>query len=94
MKTTQLLGEMAEIARRAGYDEAARVIAAYLLDRADQYDTESPCWIALAHAAKGVMKGEPLEAERHGEYDADLYRRVDGMRGKAPPVNSRAGVDE
>lgn len=52
-------------------------VAAYLIDRADQYDTESPCWIALADAAHNIMNGEFEAAVAHGELDgADLLDRV------------------
>lgn len=50
-------------------------VACYLIDRADQYDTESPCWVALADAAKAVMRGEVEEAVSHGELDDDDIRR-------------------
>lgn len=61
----------------------ARDVAAYLLDRADQYDTESPCWIALAAAAENIMRGEVGNAERNGDFDAALYARVDGFTPQA-----------
>lgn len=57
-----------------------RDVAAYLLDRADQYETKSPCWVALADAAEALMNGEVEGAVVHGEFDEALYARVDGMR--------------
>lgn len=57
-------------------------VAAYLLDRADQYATESPCWIALADAAEAVVRGEAQVAAEHGEFDEDLLRRVEAMRAR------------
>lgn len=52
-------------------------VAAYLIDRADQYAAESPCWVALADAAKAVMRGEVEEAVKHGELDdRELRERV------------------
>lgn len=72
-----------------------RDIAAYLLDRADQYDTDSPCWIALADAAHNVMQGEIGRAKREGEFDAALYDRVDGFGpGTARPINPKLGTDD
>lgn len=56
-----------------------RDVAAYLLDRADQYETDSPCWIALADVAQNIMRGEVIAAERNGDFDAALYARVDSM---------------
>ncbi len=72
-----------------------RDIAAYLLDRADQYDTDSPCWIALCDAARNVMQGEIGRAKRENEFDAKLYKRVDSFGpGAARPVDPRLGVDD
>lgn len=50
--------------------------AAYLLDRADQYETDSGCWVALADAAHSIMLGEVESAKRHGELDEELYERL------------------
>jgi hypothetical protein len=52
------------------------MVAAYLTDRADQYTTESPCWIALTDAATEVINGEVEEAAHSGELDDDLRARV------------------
>jgi hypothetical protein len=54
---------------------ADEVVAAYLLDRADQYDTSSPCWIALADAAKDILMGDHKQANLEGNLD-DLTDRV------------------
>lgn len=72
-----------------------RVVAAYLLDRADQYDTESPCWISLSDAASAVVNGEVEAAWTHGELeDGPLLTRIAKLRGKTTrPVEPRAGVD-
>lgn len=70
-------------------------VAAYLLDRADQYETESPCWIALADAAANIANGDALASLRAGELDdAPLRRRVASMatRGIKPVIPS-AGVE-
>jgi hypothetical protein len=67
----------AEAEAAAGYAKAARIIAAYLLDRADQYETESPCWIALTDAAKSIVRGEAVEAFEAGEFEPALLARVD-----------------
>lgn len=72
-----------------------RDVAAYLLDRADQYVTESSCWIALADAAHNIMLGEVHKAIVENEFDEPLYERVDGFaRGKPRRVVPYAGVDE
>lgn len=71
-----------------------RDVAAYLLDRADQYETESPCWVALADAARNVMLGEVEAAKDHGELDASLYERLARMKGVARAVDPRAGIDD
>ena len=55
----------------------ARDVAAYLLDRADQYDDGCFCWLALAEAARNIMAGEVEAAKRNGDFDAALYARVD-----------------
>lgn len=56
-----------------------RDVAAFLLDRADQYDTSSPCWVSLADAAEDVVHGEVAARESRGEFDDDLYARVDTL---------------
>lgn len=69
--------------------------AAYLLDRADQYVTDSACWTALADAAHNIMLGEVEAAKRAGELDAELYERLADMTlGEPKPVDPTAGVDE
>ena len=56
-------------------------VAAYLLDRGDQYVTESASWIGLVDAAEAIMKGELHESIDHGELDDPaLVRRALGMR--------------
>ena len=65
-----------------------RNVAAYLLDRADQYDTESPSWVGLADAAEAVANGEVEAAVANGEFarDDDIKRRVRLMtKRKAKP---------
>lgn len=62
-------------------------VAAYLLDRADQYATKDPCWIALADAAHALMDGTFDDVASAGELeDADLLRRVRGFRETAEKV--------
>lgn len=68
-------------------------VAAYLADRADQYITDSPCWIALTDAARNIMLGEVEAAKSNGDLDADLYKRLRRMRGPARSVDPSAGVD-
>ena len=70
----------------------ARDVAAYLLDRADQYETASGCWICLSDAAHAVINGEVQAAKVNGDLDDDLYRRVDGFRGPAPKVAPKMGI--
>ncbi len=58
------------------------MVAAYLLDRADQYETESSSWVGLANAAAAVMNGEIETAARCGELDdPELLRRVRRLKG-------------
>ena len=52
--------------------------AAYCLDRADQYQTTSPVWVALADCAEAITKGEAATALRVGETE-DLLNRVRRM---------------
>ena len=54
------------------------LVAAYLLDRADQYDTNSASWVGLADAAEAVVNGAVETAARNGELvgDDDLLRRI------------------
>ena len=75
---------------------SARDVAAYLLDRADQYVTDSACWVALADAAHNVLAGEVQAAKRDGELDAELYERMEnwGWPETPRPVDPEAGVDE
>lgn len=73
---------------------APKDYAAYLLDRADQYVTDSPCHIALADAARNIMLGEVETAKRVGELDASLYKRLATMSGPARAVEPTAGVGD
>lgn len=94
-------------ARQAGRDMARtdapldqrtiRAVAAYLLDRADRYDTDSGCWVALSDAAENLMLGEAQVSLIDGHLDADVFSRVDGFarRGAKPkPVDPRMGTEE
>lgn len=54
-------------------------VAAYLMDRADQYETSSPCWVALSDAAIDIMNGTAADRIGAGEVD-DLRRRVEKWR--------------
>ena len=74
--------------------DALRDVAAYVLDRADQYHTESGCWVALTDVAHNIMRGEVETAKREGTLDADVYKRVDGFRGDPKPVDPNLGMDE
>ncbi len=62
-------------------------VAAYLLDRADQYDTSSPCWSALADAAENILVGEVERAKSSGELDSGLYERLKTMGRAARAVD-------
>lgn len=55
-------------------------VAAFLLDRAEQFADDDPCCAALADAARAVMRGDVEEAERTGALDG-LYYRVGRMTG-------------
>ncbi len=56
--------------------------AAYLTDRADQYDTKSPCWVALTDEAEAVINGEVEAADANGDLDDELLARVRKWRRK------------
>ena len=58
--------------------------AAYLTDRADQYDTKSPCWVALTDEAANVINGEVAAADQNGDLDAELVARVTKWRRHDP----------
>ena len=61
--------------------KARRMVAAFLIDRADQYDAKSPCWVALADAAHGVMDGDLEQRVSEGEFDDPrLMKRVNKWR--------------
>lgn len=75
----------------------ARQIAAYLLDRADQYDDDSACWNTLAEAAEEIMSGGVAERVAAGELeDAALLKRVDNFKTgrKRIAIDPRAGTDD
>lgn len=68
-------------------------VAAYLMDRADQYETDSPCWVALSDAAHNIMDGYARGAVDAGELD-DLRARVERWRkGSERKVVPDAGVE-
>ena len=71
------------------------LVAAYLVDRADQYETDSPCWIALTDAAHNIINGEVEAALANGDLDAALIERVSAWIGDhdARPVDPSLGVD-
>lgn len=65
-------------------------VAAYLLDRADQYTTGSGSWIPLADAAKAIMDGTFDDLAGAGELDDDdLLKRVRGFHETAEKVRAR-----
>ena len=70
-------------------------LAAYLLDRADQYVSDSPCWIALSDAAANVANGDALASLRAGELDDEpLRKRVASMASRGiKPVDPGLGVE-
>lgn len=82
--------------RRRHAKRIQRDVAAYLLDRADQCQADSPCWVALADAAHNIMIGEVDNAIDRGEFDAALYDRVDGFTKARRPkaVRPRLGVEK
>lgn len=59
---------------------AFRDVAAYLLDRADQYKPGSGSWVPLADAAQEIINGRVDEVQENGDLDDELYRRVDRLR--------------
>lgn len=66
-------------------------VAAYLLDRADQYDDDSGCHIAVSDCAHNVAIGEVTTAKNEGELDERLYGRVARMSGVAKAVVPDSG---
>ena len=91
---TDLLGEVnplrienAELRERLEAAEGAREdVAAFLLDRADQYDTASPSWVGLADAAARVAAGDVEQLVSEGELqEEDLRRRVRSMAKTGAP---------
>lgn len=70
--------------------ETLRYLAAYLLDRGDQQDTDGGKWVPLADAAHAIAEGEFEEAWKHGEIDeGDVLERVDKWFARADQVVSR-----
>lgn len=67
---------LAVLGKRPQFDE----IAAYLVDRADQYVTDSPCWVALTDVAHNIMQGDVETWMTDGNLDEDLRRRVAAWR--------------
>lgn len=61
-------------------------VAAYLTDRADQYENDSPCWVALTDAASNVVNGEVEAAEANGDLDDGIKRRVSLWIGRRSPT--------
>jgi hypothetical protein len=53
------------------------IFAAYVRDRAAQYDESSGIFCALSELAFKIESGEPMVAYRHGELD-DLLNGVHG----------------
>ena len=97
MQGSELRGRMIAVKSRRTRPTMLRAIdvAAYLLDRADQYVTDSACWVALSDAAHNIYIGEVETAKRNGDLDDSLYRRLKRMtRGDARPVDPTAGVDD
>jgi hypothetical protein len=68
-----------------GRREERQAAAAYCLDRADQYNTRSPLWVATSDCAEGIAKGEAAESLRSGETE-DLLARVRTLGGFARPT--------
>ena len=70
-------------ALRSQLATAREDIAAYLLDRADQYATRDWRWNPLSGAAHDIMGGAVDEALAHGELqEPELRRRVRNWRKK------------
>lgn len=73
---------LVERAIDAAVREERRNICAFMLDRADQYETRSPGWVVLADVCEAVAEGEAAQAAKHGELD-DVYCRVDSRATRA-----------
>jgi len=71
-------------------------VAMYLMSRADQYETDSPCWVALSDAAHNIINGA-IDAElAYNGDDLDMRRRVRSWKdcqAAQRPVVSNAGVE-
>lgn len=80
--------EWTPLPMESGATLSPRDVAAYLLDCADQYDTESPCR-ALSDAAENVLAGEVQRALGAGELDQDLYARLDRLKAEGRDRRSR-----
>jgi hypothetical protein len=78
----QLRAQLAEA--RAEVERLREDVACYLTDRGDQYETKSPCWIALTDAAAAIISGEADVASAHGEFDETLRQRVRRWNRKEP----------
>lgn len=55
------------------------IVAAYILDRAEQYDASSGYVTAFADLAKAIQTGEARASYEHGELD-DILRRLRSKR--------------
>ena len=66
--------------------------SAYCLDRADQYDTNSGCWPAVADCAEGIAKGEAAEMVARGETEdlLDRVRKLAWKRRMTPKVDPKS----
>ncbi len=71
-----------DAAHAAEVERLHELTAAYLTDRADQYDTKSPCWVALTDEAEAVINGEVEAADANGDLDDELLARVRKWRRK------------
>jgi hypothetical protein len=60
-------------------------VAMYLMDRADQYENESPCWVALSDAAHNIINGAVEKDRAYNGNDPEMRRRVRAWKDKDAP---------
>jgi hypothetical protein len=72
-------------------------VAMYLMSRADSYETDSPCWVALSDAAHNIVNGaveKDLDYNGNEPRERDRVRRWRDKTAPERPVVSNAGVEE
>ena len=69
-------------------------VAIYLMSRADQYENESPCWVALSDAAHNVVNGAVEGDLAYQGDDPEMRKRVRKWREKPlRKVDPKLGIE-